>query len=100
MELLLRHRAPALPPYALAEVFDRLLWCLDDDGHALMSIVEEWLLSDNRDRVEIALAMNEAFPFREAEEMERALAGIALRWPELTPRCQELAALRRSQTRA
>lgn len=62
MDLLVRHRAPSLAPEALADVFDRLIWCLDDEGAALLSVVEAWLLGDDRDRVEIALAMTESFP--------------------------------------
>ena len=38
MEFLYAHRAPNLPADALAEVLDRLIWCLDDNGDAIMRV--------------------------------------------------------------
>ena len=99
MEYLYVHRAPSLPPDALAEVFDRLLWCLDDDnGSDLMRVVETWLQSSDRDRVEIGLAMNEVFPFDERTQMESVLRAISSKWPNLTTRCAEVQASRRAQS--
>jgi hypothetical protein len=90
MDFLMSHRAPSLPPIALAEVFDRLIWCLADNGAALLQVRESWLRSEDRDRVEVALAMNETYPFTRFEDMRAALTRITSRWPDLEPRCAEL----------
>ncbi len=56
MELLYANRAPDLPPNALGEVVDQLYWCLDDGGGEIPKIREEWLASNDRYRVELALS--------------------------------------------
>ncbi len=95
MKFLYANRAPALPPEALAEVFDRLIWCLEDNGATLLSVREDWLRSDDRARVEIALTMNETYPFHSEADMHRALHAIGARWPDLRGRCEELITRRR-----
>ena len=90
MDLLYSQRAPGLPATALAEVFDRLIWCLADHGASLLQVRESWLKSDEKERVEIALAMNETYPFNDAREMEVVFGRISNRWPELRARCAEL----------
>jgi hypothetical protein len=97
MEYLYKHRAPALPPEGLAEVFDRLIWCLDDNGADVMRVIETWLQSSERPRVEIALALEEVFPFNEREQMETVFAAISSRWPDLVGRCCEIQSRRREQ---
>lgn len=94
MEMLYTHRAPALPPKGLAEVFDRLIWCLDDQGASLLRVREEWLVSGDRARVEIALAMDEAFPFDTSAEMTKVFSRISARWPELSGACERVQASR------
>lgn len=39
--------APRPPADALAEVFDRLLWCRDDNGDAILRVREKWLQFDD-----------------------------------------------------
>ena len=90
MDFLFDHRVPGLPPTALAEVFDRLIWCLADQGEMLLNVRQSWLASDDRDRVEVALAMNETYPFTKLEEMEATFRKIVSRWPDLEPRCAEM----------
>jgi hypothetical protein len=90
MDWLIGHRAPALPADALAEVFDRMIWCLDDNGGALLQVREQWLVSEDRDRVEIALAMQETFPFQEAAKMNEVFARISAKWPELAASCEAI----------
>jgi hypothetical protein len=90
MEFLCSHRMRSLPPSALADVFDRLIWCLDDNGEALGKVRESWLTSNDRELVEIALAMNEVFPFADGSEMNQVLARVAKTWPDLAARCDQL----------
>lgn len=90
MEFIVEQRAPNLPATALADVLDRLIWCLGDNGAQIESVREEWLRSDDIERVAIALAMDEIFPFPDEAEMRRELGRIAERWPEFRARCEEL----------
>lgn len=90
MDALFINRVQNLPPEALAEVFDRLTWCLDDNGSALDAVRESWLRSDDRARVEIVLAMSESFPFQSAAEMSEVLGQISRKWPDLRERCEDL----------
>ena len=94
MESLYTHRAPALPARALAAVLDQLIWCLDDNGAALLRVREVWLRSDEREKVEIALSMDETYPFADAAEMDEVLGLITARWPEFSSRCKELSETR------
>ena len=87
MEYFVAHRAPNLPAEALAEVFDRLIWCFADNGHAISAVRHEWLQSTDEYKVEIALSMNEVFPFSTKLELEKQLHRIALQFPRLREKC-------------
>jgi|GEM_PF-3700850 len=59
MEYLFARRAPNLPPQGLADLVDRLLWCLDRNGSAEVQAVRtEWLQSGNLDKLRIALTIS------------------------------------------
>jgi hypothetical protein len=90
MDTLMNHRATALPPKGLAEVFDRLIWCLDDQGTSLLRVREDWLESGDRDRVEVALAMDEVFPYADPHKMDDVFSDIAMRWPDLAGACDRI----------
>jgi hypothetical protein len=94
MNFIVDNRGKDLPAPALSEVFDRLIWCLADNGSQLLRIREQWLLSDDRYRVEIGLAMEETYPFNTIVEMRHAFARIVARWPDLRARCDEITASR------
>lgn len=94
MDALYAHRAPALPAHALADIFDRMIWCLDDQGAALLQVREDWLASDDRGRVEVALAMDETFPFNDVKKMDEVLAQISAKWPDLSATCQNIRRMR------
>jgi hypothetical protein len=87
MEYFVAHRAPNLPAEALAEVFDRLIWCFADNGHAICAVRGGWLQSADEYKVEIALSMNEVFPFPTRKQMEENLDRIALQFPRLREQC-------------
>ena len=88
---LFANRAKALPPRALAEVFDRLIWCLDNDGGEILKIQREWLSCQDVEKVKIALAMTEVFPFESRDQMNDILASISAKWPELRVKCERFA---------
>lgn len=87
MEFLFRRRAANLPPGGLAEVFDRLLWCMDDNGAELLRVRRKWLDGDNKEKISIALAMDEAFPCESRDEMSILFAKITRIWPDLAATC-------------
>lgn len=97
MEYLFENRAPQLPADALAEVFDRLVWCLSDNGAELLKVREAWILSDDKERVEIGITMGEFFPFLDPGKMEDVLCAVAEKWPEFGDRCNYLIQSRRKQ---
>jgi len=84
--------APKLPGSVLGEVFDRLIWVLDDNGAQLIDICQEWLVGDDRRRVEAALSLGEVFLYDTREELEAHLAPVAARWPDLAPTVADLLA--------
>ena len=43
MEWLLGESVANLPPEGLADVFDRLIWCLADNGYELLQVRDAWL---------------------------------------------------------
>jgi hypothetical protein len=92
METLFARRAPQLPPQALAEVFDRLVWCLDDNGDELEEVRLRWLQGEDKDKAAIALAMTEVYPADSREELSALLQRVAKRWPELQPNCASILA--------
>lgn len=89
-EYLFAHRARALPPAALAEALDRLIWVLDDNGASIHNAQRRWLRGDDEAKVEVALMMDEVFPFADRDEMASILSSVAARWPRLAPLCKEV----------
>lgn len=89
MEYLVTHRATNLPAEALAEVFDRLIWCFSDNGHAICAVRHDWLQSTDEYKVEIALSMEEVFPFSTKVEMVEQLQRIAQQFPSLRKKCSK-----------
>jgi len=86
MEHLFSRRAPNLPPAGLAEVFDRLLWCLDaSDGAEILETQRDWLRSGDLEKIEIALAMSEVFPYSTREELAENLDRLVKQFPSLVP---------------
>ena len=93
-EHVLEHLSTVLTPTDHADILERLCWaCTDPDGH-LQAVREQWLLGDDRRRIEIALSFQEIFPFRDHRDMEAVLQRIGQRWPDLRGRCDELVASR------
>lgn len=96
-DFLFEHRARGCSPDVLADILDRLVWIMDDNGEQICTAVEGWLRSSDRSRVEVALGMREVFPFRDAREMETVLSNVGSTWPDLAARCNSIIDLRRKQ---
>ncbi len=90
MEFLWLRRAKNLPPNGLAEVLDRLLWCMDDNGLEILAVRGEWLAGDDIGKVRVALSMSEVFPFSTREEMTSVFDRLVARWPEVRPDCERI----------
>lgn len=90
MEFLFERRTPNLPPKGLAEVFDRLIWCMNDQGGEVLQVRKKWLKGYDLEKVRIALAMDEVFPCDSREGMVRLFTSIINRWPELYDECQAI----------
>lgn len=88
MEYIVANRVKGLPTDAVSEVFDRLIWCMADNGEEIGQVRREWLQSDDKYKVGVALDMKEVYPFPTRAEMESRFAGIASCWPELKDKCE------------
>ena len=76
---------------ALSDIVERLLWCLDEDSEkAIFSVRDKWLNGCDLRRVEVALFMQESFPFDDRDEMVRQCSRIVRLWPHLKDRCEEV----------
>lgn len=89
MESLVDGRAPGVPPEAIADVLDRLIWCVADSGEEILRVRDAWLASGDEYRIAIALSMHDIFPFNSKSELEQGMSSIAQRFPGLRPKCVE-----------
>jgi hypothetical protein len=90
MTYMLRNSVPGLPPASLAEVFDRLIWCLADNGEGLLNVRKDWLECGDPAKIEVALNMSETFPYDTREEMIKKFDKITEQYPRLSNRCKEI----------
>lgn len=89
MESIVDGRATGVPPEAIADVLDRLIWCVADSGEEILGVRDAWLASGDEYRIAVALSMRDVFPFNTKSELEQGLSGIAQRFPGLRPKCVE-----------
>ena len=89
-EYLFSRRAKNLPPNALAEVFDRLIWCMDDNGKEICEAIKEWLEGNNSEKIEIALYMESVSPYPTYKEMDITLKHISKKYPQFQEKCHEI----------
>lgn len=92
MSYLVKNCVPNLPANAIAEVFDRLIWCLSDNGEGILNVRRDWLSSNDMFKVEVALAMIEAFPYETREEMVSKFNDITKKYPKLKEQCNGIIA--------
>lgn len=87
-ELIFEKRGQSCQPEWLANLFGRLIWLTEDNGAEIMGSLKRWLESDNQEKVQIALAFDEAFLWEDAAEMDRLLAGVLSRFPAEAHQCE------------
>ncbi len=79
----------------MAQLFAILIWQTSDNGTALLATTNDWLREGTTlRRIQIALHLD-VYPFRDRDEMVRVLEAIALRFPDVATRCEELIASRK-----
>jgi hypothetical protein len=98
MDFLVSRRATGLKLEVIADLFDRLIWILDDNGYELEIVRKRWLEGDDPIRAEIALRMNETFPYEEYQAMEEAFSKISNRCPHLKCICEAVLTKRKIQS--
>lgn len=90
MDFLVENRAPELKPAVLADIFDRLIWIVRDNGEEISKVRKLWLEGNDPLRAEIALLMSEVFPYSSRSELRSKLAELSIRWPKLQQLCDRL----------
>jgi hypothetical protein len=90
MNFIVANRAPNLDAEAVADIFARLVWILEDNGGELASVRCDWLEGDDVVKVEIALLIEDVYPYKEREKMQAVFQRIAERWPRLGAPCRKI----------
>ena len=90
MEYVLRNRASNVGIAPIADLMERMLWLLAD-GDEVLRVRKAWL-EDQEDveKVRVALAMSETFPYESREEMVEQFARLTARWPILRSTCDAM----------
>jgi hypothetical protein len=89
LEQIFRRRAPEISPNILADIYDRLIWCLDDNGDSINLMQRIWLEGNNIDQIRIALAMNEVCPYSTKQALENSIQRIVSSFPGLNSECSK-----------
>lgn len=91
MNFLFDNAGSHLAPKVLAGLFDQMLWILNDEnGAGINEVRQEWLLGRDSRRVEVALLMDEIFPFDGRARMEQEFIKIREEWPHLGDICDQI----------
>ena len=90
--------APSAEPQWLADVLQRLVWIMDENGAEVMGAVERCLQGNDERKLRVALAIDDVFPFQSEERMAEVLRRVAEKWPEHRARCDQLIESRRDAT--
>lgn len=89
MNFLVSRKANGLPLKEYSDLFAKLVWMTDDNGSSICKVIENWLLSEDLIRIEIALRFEEVFPFSSCEEMVSNLEHLKNKFPQFTVLCDE-----------
>lgn len=91
-DFIFERRAPGAKPEWLAEIFERLVWLLDDNGAEILARMRQWIESGDLERARVALAFTEVYLYQTRPEMVTAFDALCARFPELRERCSEILA--------
>jgi len=87
-DTLFARRNPDVSLANFADLLDRLTWTIQGGEDEIEAARARWLAGDDEEKVEIALLMDERFPYETKTDMDRELARIAAKWPRLGTLCK------------
>lgn len=90
MSYLLNRSAHGLPLKELSNIFDQLIWIMDDNGFEIDIVRNKWLSSSDKNKVVVALQMTETFPFDSREDLVKCFNQIEEKWQDLSSLCAEV----------
>ncbi|HEX8015737.1 MAG TPA: hypothetical protein VF465_10935 [Flavobacterium sp.] len=71
----------------IAALLDILVWSTPDNGTKLEKLIYDWIISDNKIKVQIILLRQDSFPRSERVENIKVLENVKQIFPELTELC-------------
>ena len=80
-------RVPQAEAAWIADVLGRLVWLTADNGAEICQALRQWLTSEIKEKIVVALAFDEVFLWNSEAEMEELLSAIEARFPDLSPMC-------------
>lgn len=83
---LVEHRSEGSNPGSLAGALDSLIWFSPSVGR----VIDEWVTSPTKFKVEVVLNVDEVFPRLPRRELEAELGRIESSWPDLAPLCRRM----------
>ncbi|WP_110514292.1 hypothetical protein [Herpetosiphon llansteffanensis] len=89
LEYVLSRLSPHTPPVFFAEIIDQLTWLVDEKRVSMYRIMRDWLHSDNKEKVKIALSTTEAFAVPSDAASHAIINRIIERWPDLALLCNK-----------
>ena len=90
MEFMLRNRASNVDIAPIADLMERMLWVLAD-GDEVLRVRKAWLEHETDfEKVRVALAMSETFPYDSRAEMVEQFDRLVRRWPALKSTCDAM----------
>lgn len=100
-EYLLNRRCRSAQPEWIADILERLCWILDEGASAeIIETLTSWLSSEDRERVAVALSLDEFYLKDSPDALAAAYEEVCLRFPEFRDRCDAIVAGWRAQIRA
>ena len=89
-DYLFARRNPDVSLANFAHILDQLTWTMNDEGAEIEAARQRWLAGDDPEKAEIALLMDETFPYDSRDEMTREFTRLTQRWSHLVPVCKKI----------
>lgn len=86
-EEIFERRAKNAKPAWMADLLQRLVWLLNDNGEEIVNTLGRWIDSGDLERARVALAFQDVFLFSTRDQMVEAYGQLATRFPQLRPEC-------------
>ena len=86
-EEIFERRAKNAKPEWVADLFQRLVWLLSDNGEEIVQTLGRWVDSGDLERSRVALAFQDVFLFSTRDQMVEAYGRLAARFPQFRTEC-------------